>query len=261
MKLRDMIKDREVLDAAGILVWDIETIPALVEFETYDLKLRSPYIRHSSVKRPGQMFSWGAKWLHQPDRVMYADHRSPTMLGRLWKLLDKAAYSVTFNGDNFDFKRVKGYFAREGMPPFRMPKSIDLIKTVRTLGFESNSLDYACRMFDVRRKVDNNGVGRIKDALAGDKQAYRDVKEYCQGDVLATEELYLAAIPWLKNPPHIGFAADDSPRCPRCGHDELEPAGVHQAVVIRYHQMRCMNCKGLCRTTAHSRASVTKGIG
>lgn len=261
MSLKQLLENREVLDSANILIWDIETIPALVEFETYDLKLRNPYVAHKNVKRPGRMFSWSAKWLHEPDKVMYSDHRYKNMLPRLWKLLDKASYSVTFNGDSFDFKRVKGYFAREGMPPFRMPKSIDLIKTMRTLGFESNSLDYSCRMLGVRRKIDNGGAGRIADALAGDKQAYKDVRYYNEGDVLATEELYIALLPWLKNPPHIGFAADDNPRCPRCGSDQLENAGVHQAVVIRYRQMRCLSCQGLCRTTAHSRASVTRGIG
>jgi len=266
MNLADLtarVLDRTVLDSAKILTWDIETIPALVEFETYDLKMRNPYIAHKNVKRPGGMFSWGAKWLHEPHTVMYRDHRSPSMLEDLWRLLDEAAYSVTYNGDGFDFKRVRGYMVRAGLPPFRMPKSIDLIKTVRQLGFESASLDYACRMTAAtdRRKVDNGGAGRIRDALAGDEQAYKDVRVYCGGDVRATEDLYIALLPWLKNPPHVGFAADDEPRCPRCGSTELQRDGVHQAVVIRYTQWRCLNCRGLCRTTAHSRASVTRGVG
>lgn len=248
------------LAGSKILTFDIETIPAKVEIETYDLKLRNPYIHHANVVEPGRMFSWGAKWYHEPHSVMYRDHRHPDMLTDLWSLLDAAAYLVTYNGERFDLRKVRGYFAREGMPPFRAPKSIDLIKTVRTMGWESNSLDYACRMFGIRRKVDNGGAGRIRHALAGDESAYRDVRTYCVGDVRATEDLFDAARPWIPNHPIMGYPADDSTRCPRCLSTDVQDVGAWQAQVIRYRQWRCRDCTGIFRTTMHSRVGVVRAL-
>src|SRR5690606_10688120 len=102
--------DTTVLQAANILVYDIETTPARVEFDTYDLKLRNPYIHHSKVTRPGGLLAWSAHWLHEPGVVHYGDVHDTYMHERLWDLLDRSSYRVTFNGDRFDEKRVRGYF-------------------------------------------------------------------------------------------------------------------------------------------------------
>lgn len=251
---------RQVLEASRILTFDIETIPARVEMDVYDLKLRNPYLHHSKVVEPGRMFSWGAKWYHEPHAVRYRDHRHPDMLRELWELLDSAAYVIHYNGDRFDLRKVRGYFARAGLPPFRQPKSIDLIKTVRTMGWESNSLDYATRMCGVRRKVDNGGAGRIAAALSGDEQAYRDVRTYCVGDVRATEDLWDVLRPWIKSHPIMGYPGDDRLRCPRCLSTDVRDVGAVQAVVIRYRQHRCGSCAGLFRSTVHSRAGSARAL-
>jgi hypothetical protein len=252
--------DRTVLDAAKILTWDIETVPAKVELETYDLKLRNPYIHHANVVEPGKMLAWTAKWYHEPHRVMYRDLRHPDMLQDLWSLLDAASYSVTFNGDRFDLRKVRGYFARAGMPPFRQPKSIDLIKTVRTMGWESSSLDYSCRMFGVRRKIDNGGAGHWRKALQGDETAWRELRRYAVGDVRATEDLFDAVRPWITNHPIMGYPGDDLTRCPRCVSPDVNECGAIQAQVIRYRQFRCNSCLGLFRTTMHSRSGVVRAL-
>jgi len=182
------------------------------------------------------------------------------MLERLWTLLDEASYVVGWNSDRFDLSKVRGYFARSGFPPFRPPKSIDLVKTARTFGFESASLGYVAQMFGVTDKIDNGAVASWKAVMDGDMDALERMEQYNRGDVQTTTELFDAMRPWVKNHPHLGFAADDEERCPRCGSDDLTKVGVHQAVVIRYVMHRCNNCKGLCRSTAHSRASVTRGV-
>lgn len=252
--------DRTHLDEANILTFDIETVPARVEFDTYDLRLRSPYVHHTNVVRPGQMLAWAAKWYHEPSRVMYRDLRHPDMLGDLWKLLDHASYTVTFNGDKFDLRKVRGYFARAGLPPFRKPKSIDLIKAARTFGFESASLDFTCRMFGVRRKIDNGGASLWRACLDGDDKAWRDMRTYNVGDVRATEDLFDALRPWIPNHPIMGYPADDNVHCPRCTSEDVTECGAVQAVVIRYRQFRCSNCTGLFRTTIHSRAGVVRAL-
>ena len=251
---------RHTLNASRVLIFDIETIPARVEFDTYDLKLRNAYIPHKNVKEPGRMLAWGAQWYHEPHSVMYRDMRHPDMLKDLWSLLDSASYVVTFNGDRFDLKKVRGYFARAGLPPFRQPKSIDLIKTARTFGFESASLDFTCRMFGVRRKIDNGGAANWKGCLAGDEQAWKSMRTYCTGDVRSTTELWDALRPWIPGHPIMGYPGDDTTRCPRCLSTDVTDVGAVQAQVIRYRQFRCSSCTGLFRTTVHSRTGIVRAL-
>jgi hypothetical protein len=251
--------DRSALYASNILCFDIETIPATVT--TYDLKPN--WISHKNVVTPGEMLCWSAGWYHEPGKVSFMDRQHEGydgMLIGLWNLLDKASYVVGWNSDRFDLKKVRGYFARAGLPPFRPPKSIDLVKAARTFGFESASLDYTARMFGVRRKVDNGGAANWQRCMAGEEEAWALMKEYNEGDVLATIDMFDALRPWIPNHPHMGFAADDEKRCPRCGSDDLTDVGVTQAVVIRYRMHRCGNCGGLSRSTIHSRASVTRAV-
>lgn len=263
-RLADLVPakpDTTVLQAANILVYDLETFPALVQHHVYDLKLRNPYIHHANVVKPGGLLAWSAHWLHEPGVVHYGDIHDTYMHERLWDLLDRSSYRVTFNGDRFDEKKVRGYFARKGLVPPRPSKGIDLIKTVRTFGLESNSLAYACRVFGTEhQKLVDIGAGGWQGVIDGDTQARKLMRRYATHDVRATTDLYLSLLPWIPNSPHMGFAADDELRCPRCGSDTYEPAGVWQAVVVRYKQFRCGNCRGLFRTTFHSRVGASRAI-
>ena len=251
--------DTSVLDAANILAFDIETVPASGWF----WHPKVSYIPWKHITEPGSMLSWAAGWYHQPGQTLFSDRirkNYDDMLWELWLLLDKASYVVGWNSDRFDLKKVRGYLARAGLPPFREPKSIDLMKTARTFGFESASLGYTAQMFGVTEKIDNGAVASWQEVMAGDPEALERLEVYNRGDVTTTIELFDAMRPWIRNHPHIGFAADDLERCPRCGSGDLTYVGVHQAVVIRYKQFRCGNCGGLARGVAHSRASVTRAV-
>lgn len=250
--------------ASRVLVWDIETRPAQISGEVYDLKMRSQYLPHRWITEPGAMVAWGAHWLHEPGRVMYSDLHDPDMLTKLWALLDEASYDVTYNGVSFDHKRVRGYFARAGLPPARPSKRIDLIKTVRTLGFESNSLEYACRVLGTEHQKlaeETGGAGNWRGVVDGDPTARKLMRRYCTHDVRATADLYVALLPFVPSHPHMGFAAhDDALRCPRCGSADHRDVGSYQAEVIRYRQHRCGTCRGLFRSVHHSRAGLSRAI-
>lgn len=254
--------DTTAIQASRVLVYDIETHPARVEMDIYDLKLRNPYVNHHNVVRPGGMVAWSAHWLHEPGVVHYADIQHPDMHQRLWNLLDASAYRITYNGDRFDEKRTRGYFARAGFAPPRPSKNIDLIKTVRTFGLESNSLAYACRMFGTQhQKLTEIGAGHWRGVMEGDPAARKLMRRYATHDVRATTDLYLSLLPWIPNHPHMGFSAhDDALRCPRCGSADHRDVGAFQAVVIRYRQHRCGNCAGLFRSVRHSRAGQSRAV-
>ena len=253
------VVDKSVLNASKILCYDIETVPA----EAWFWHPRVSYIPWKNITKPGDMLSWAAGWYHEPGQTHYKDRikwNYEQMLQDLWTLLDEASYVVGWNSDRFDLRKVRGYFARAGFPPFRPPKSIDLMKTAKTFAFESASLGFTAKQFGVTEKIDNGAVASWQDVMAGDEEARDRLELYNRGDVTTTLELYDAMRPWIINHPHIGFAADDAERCPRCGSNDLADAGVIQAVVIRYRQKRCGNCGGLCRSVFHSRASITRAV-
>ena len=249
--------DTTALEAAKILILDIETFPAHAEVDIYQQGKR--WIGHKDITRPGGLLAWGAQWFHEPHTVRYRDMRHPDMLTDLWQMIDEAAYTVTFNGDSFDLRKIRGYFAREGLPSARPPKSIDLIKTARTLGFESASLDYTCRLLGVGRKLDNGGANNWRGCLAGDELAWREMRRYNVQDVRLTGDLFMALLPIAKMPV-IGYPGDDAVHCPRCCSSDIHDVGAFQAERIRYRQHRCNNCTGLFRTTFHSRVSYSHAI-
>jgi len=249
------LADSAGLKSVKILTMDIETIPAHVW--TYDLK--TSWIPHKHITQPGDMLCWAAKWYHQPNDTLFAGRNKgyDEMLVQLWTLLEEADYMVGWNSDRFDLQKTRGYFARAGLPPFVPPKSIDLMRTAKTFGYESASLDYTARQFGVTRKVDNGGATNWEGCMAGDQKSWDLMEEYNRGDIITTEELFDAMRPWIKGHPNIhpepGF-------CPRCASVDLTYAGEFQAEAYRYAMYRCGNCQGLSRETARTRASILRAV-
>lgn len=252
--------DLTTLRRSKVLIFDIETAPAHLEMDVYQLKQYSNYLHHSNVVRPGQMISFGAQWLHEPRTVIYTDLHDPSMLDLLWSLIDEADYVIGFNSDSFDLKRIRGYFAIAGMKPPSPVKSIDLMKTIRTFGFESSSLDYSCRMFHTEhQKLVDIGAGGWEEVMAGDPEARRMMRRYCTHDVRATTDLYLAILPWIKNHPIMNFDSE-SLSCPRCGSLDFTDNGTVQTTSIKYESHRCSSCSGLFRSSIYSRAGAGKPV-
>lgn len=250
--------DRRVLDAANIWAFDIETTPMLgYTYNAWKTNMNAKWI-----VEPGDILSWSAASYRDPRTTYYMDRRNPDMLDGLWQMIDRASYVVTYNGDRFDLPKVRGYFARAGLEPPRPAKSIDLFRTVRRMGWDFKSLDYACRMMGLDGKLDNGGAGNWwACVIDDDPDAWRRLRAYNRVDVIRTLELYDVLRPHIDGHPHIGFAAeDDARRCPRCGSDDTRDVGVTQAIVIRYRMHRCGNCRGLFRSTRHSRAGNTRAV-
>lgn len=246
------------LKTAKVLSFDIETTPA--EVTTY--QLNTSWISPKNVIRPGDMLSWSAGWYHEPGKTMFracwADGKvgvDPdayhTMLQSLWDLLDRADFVVGWNSDRFDLQKVRGFFARAGMPPFRKPRSIDLMKTAQTFGFESKSLDYTARMLGLRRKIDNGGAALWRDALDDVPGARKELRRYNRGDVLTTLDAFDAMRPWIPNHPVMFEGAGEEPRCPRCGSYDVLEDGSIRPLVVAYPFFRCRACKGNFRGMKH----------
>ena len=241
-----------------VLAFDLETRPA--EVATY--QLNTSWISPKNVLVPGDMLSWSAGWYHEPGKTYYKaawakgkkgvdPDAYAAMLLSLWKLLDETDFVVGWNSDRFDLQKVRGYFVRHGLPPFRKPRSIDLMKTARTFGFESKSLDYTARMLGIRRKIDNGGAALWRDALDDVPGARKALRTYNRGDVLVTLDAFDAMRPWIPNHPVMFEGTGDEPRCPRCGSYDVREDGTIRPLVVAYPFFRCSDCKGNFRGMKH----------
>jgi len=263
MKLADLdqrttnqsIKDSQTLADAGIITLDIETIPAHGEIDFYSQGKR--WIGYKNIVTPGRLASFAFQHWTEPNTVHYRDLWDEDMYEVLWKVMDSASYLVTWNGDLFDIKKIRGYLMRTGYPPFTPPKSIDLIKPARTFGFESPSLSYVARILNLpHQKLDGEtgGASNWRGLVASDPAARKRMRRYCTHDVRVTTDAFMAFLPWAKLPV-IGTPREGATVCPRCGSTNASKAGTHLATQIRYKQYRCNSCTGIFRTTFHSRAS------
>src|SRR5690606_3087928 len=95
------------------------------------------------------------------------------------------------------------------------------------------------------------GVGRKVETPKGlwtkvenaDKEAMKLMQEYCDGDVLLLENVYLAMQGWIKPAPNLGlFTLENEPVCPSCGSKDLKENGEYHTTVSTYQNFTCNNC-------------------
>jgi hypothetical protein len=238
---------------ARILTFDIETKPHLAWI--WDAKTR--YVTADKIAERGGMISFAAKWYGSKAvefRSVHGDGMD-VMLERIRALLDEADIVVSYNGDRFDIPRVTGELVRAGMSepsPFR---SVDLIKTVRRMGWPYAKLDEVSKELGLPGKTAHQGFGLWLDCMKGDPAAWALMEKYNCQDVRLTEAVYDALRPFIKGHPNLalwsGVDDEGSPieACCNCGGANLKavtaPGGERATVktaLTSYALLRCAAC-------------------
>jgi DNA polymerase elongation subunit (family B) len=222
---------------ARILTLDIETSPNLsYVFDVWRDKVGvGKLVDHSSV------LCFAAKWLGNPNVNFYSDWEDDhdLMVEMAWQFLDRADIVVTYNGANFDVKRLNAEFWQLGLGPPRPYRHIDLYKTVRRVAqFPSSSLNYVSGRIDIGQKVKHEGFGLWRGVMLGDPAAQARMERYNKGDVRLTEKLYKRTLPWIEHHPPV-LVVPGKVLCPRCGSDKFDTVGTIPAVAYEYAQLQC----------------------
>lgn len=253
----------------GVLIADIERIQgeAVIRKKFWDLG----DIKYLQRIKPDEVEAWprticmASKWYGEPDSIQFVAEwqkgGAERFLRRAWKRLDKAQIVVGHNMDRFDRKKLNSAFALFGWPPPSPYKVVDTLKVAWSeFGFESNTMDSLCKRFGIPAKQGHYDPAVAEAAVAGDKEAQRNLEGYNVGDIIANEGLYDHLRPWIKNHPHnANGRADDKPVCNRCWQPEMVRQGFVLATVISYTAYRCSVCGGNLKTTMHHRAASTRG--
>jgi len=227
---------------ARILTFDIETIPALV----WQFSPRDQWTAPEKVEEEGYLASFAAKWYDQKQTEFYStfEHGKDAVLENLWRLLDQADIVVGYNSDRFDIKRVRTELLRAGFGPFSPPKSVDLIKTIRSqFDFPYKRLDYVAQALGCGGKATHQGFTLWRDCAHNDPKAWKTMERYNRRDVVITERVYDRIRGYIPNHPNLGlFQGSETRVCPNCGNSEFRDAGTNRTAQTNYAQYQCRKC-------------------
>jgi uncharacterized protein YprB with RNaseH-like and TPR domain len=179
-----------------ILLLDIETTP----MQVYAWGLWDQNISIDQIIKSTEMLCFGARWLDGKKVIFKSVHHDgkKEMLKELHKLMDEADLLVGWNSAAFDHKHINREFLENKMSPPSPTKDLDLMSiTKANFLFPSNKLDYVAQKLDVGAKVKHSGFKLWIRCMAGDKKAWKEMKEYQIQDVNLLVDLYHELLPWF----------------------------------------------------------------
>lgn len=178
------------------LFLDIETTP----MQVYAWGLWDQNISIDQIIKSTEMLCFGARWLGEKKVIFKSAHHDgkEEMLKELHKLMDEADVLVGWNSAGFDHKHINREFLENKMLPPSPTKDLDLMSiTKANFLFPSNKLDYVAQKLEVGAKVKHSGFKLWLDCMAGDKKAWKNMKEYQIQDVNLLVDLYDILLPWF----------------------------------------------------------------
>ena len=220
-----------------ILTIDIEWAPATA----YVWKMWDENISPAQLIDAGGLLCFCAHWEDTKEFIFMSawDDGKEAMAKTLRQLLDDADGVVTYNGNRYDLPKIRGHLMLEGQKPFAPPTSIDLIKTVKSLGFVMNRLAYIAPLLGLGDKMKHEGFALWRSVLEGDVKAQARMKRYCIQDVKVTSRLYKHILPFIENHPHLG---DNKGKCGACGSNHVQLRGHRRTKFFKVQRLQCQDC-------------------
>lgn len=231
-----------------VLVFDIETAPVIAHV----WRLWDQNVGLNQIVSDWHVLAWSAKWLGE-DKVLYMDQSAATeieddhdLLVTIWHLLDDADIVITQNGRNFDQKKLNARFVLNKMQPPSHYKHIDTKQIAsKHFGFTSNKLEYMtdklCTQYKKLKHKKFPGHELWVECLAGNPEAWDEMRDYALNDVLSLEELYTKLIPW-ENTVNFNLYHNGEDHTCHCGSVEFHRRGFHYTAAGKYQCYRCVDC-------------------
>lgn len=223
-------------DKPRILLLDIETAPG----EAYYWNLYDDRIPLDRIIKPSRILCASFKWYGEKGVETFVSEWTDGQRGMLKKIRDamtEADAVVTYNGEHFDFKWLRGEFVSKRIKPCAPFASIDLYKFVRTCRFDSGKLEYVAPYLEIGKKVKHAGFSLWRKVLAGDEKARRKMEKYNRGDVRLMVGMYKLLSPYMDNHPAL-----HGPGCDRCGSHKLQSRGWRKTRAFRTQRLECQVC-------------------
>lgn len=236
--------------SAKVLILDIERLPAWTKpLPIWDMKgLRYKYLTPADIDTWSRTFCHAYKWLGERTVSWMAEWEEGGRRGfleRTSELLQEADLIVGHNMRDFDLPHLTGELILENLPVPALPKVFDTLRTMQKHGnLENNQLDTLDKRFGFRGKTDKYRIDMATAAANGDVKQQQRIIRYAQGDIRATERVYLRLRP-VGNI-NLGLFADDPTRpvCPKCESTKVQRRGYATKNALRYPRYQCQSCGG-----------------
>ena len=137
-------------------------------------------------------------WSSEDGMIQFVPSGEREMLEEFWKTMSHYAQFITFNGRSFDCPFIMlrsallGVKATRNLMPYRYAANehCDLMEQFTFYSaIRKYNLDFYCKAFNIRSPKSGGITGLDLGALHAEGR-YKEIAEYCVGDVKATAELY-----------------------------------------------------------------------
>ncbi len=263
-----------VKQAPRILELDIETSQMELRGKLFDTKYEQR-LNHKWIEKDWYIITWQAKWLFSPETfgevvtpkesVNRDDRR---IVEKLHKIMSKADFIITHNGDKFDLKKINWRFLIHELTPQRNYQSIDTLqKCKEVFGASSMAMEFLCRQLGYEQKHHTN-IELWNRCEAGDKEALKQMADYCANDIYMLEDLYTRTRPFYKAHPNFAVFFDfydtldaDEYQCHVCGegiHNNRFSKKWRTPAGYEYKSCNCPHCGTMIRKTFRERVQFIK---
>jgi hypothetical protein len=202
----------------------------------------------------GFVVIFGYKWAHEKEAhsivLSQTDLRNfddSKLLVKASKLMAEADLLVGHFASVFDRRFIQGRLLINGLPPIPMTKLRDTCMISRSVAnFSSNRLKHLAKILGMKnQKLENNWPDAWFQIMRGNMEALHDLAIYCEGDVLALEELY-NRLKVFDNPhPRLYM---DRAKCGVCG-GNVQYRGFSWVGQNKYRRTQCSKCGRWSRET------------
>lgn len=233
-----------------VVLLDIETSPITAyTWQTYNTNVLK-------VLEPSKIISisWKELGSSKTNVKCIADYKSykpgviddKDLIKDIWQVLDKADVVIGHHSDSFDLKKLNSRFVVHGLTAPSPFESVDTKKQAsKHFRFDSNSLNNLGQFLNLGKKVENGGFDLWVRCIAGDKQAWKLMKEYNVQDVVLLERVYLAIRPYISNHPNLAAIAGGEAgecKCPACTSTNLSKRGFSVTKTGKKQRLQCGDC-------------------
>lgn len=144
------------------------------------------------------------------------------LLEKFIKIANQADEIIAHNGDRFDIKKIRTRCIFHRIPMFPKYRSLDTLKKARgNFSFNSNRLDYIAKFLGVGAKLEHEGFQMWVKCMQGDKQALKDMIQYCEMDIIVLEDVYNELKDYVKHNTHSAVINGGyKHECPNCSNED-----------------------------------------
>ncbi len=249
-RLKHNVKERlsNLKKNPKILVYDIETSRVTAKLWWTG----KTYVRHSQIISDPKIIS--IAWKMIDEDVIHSltwdnNHCDEKMIKEFLKVYNGADMVIGQNNKNFDDRWLNARALKHRLFVNTYVKSFDIMKQSKKLfRLISYSMDYTTKYLGTTFKESHEGLhmwDMIEDGTKEEQKEYLSkMVKYNEGDIRATEEMFLEMAPYLGNVIHLGvLAGKGKSSCPRCSSTFSEHfKTTYTTAGTPQHIMVCESC-------------------